>query len=70
MNNWYESSIKSLVEEYFKEHGFSVVFDSSEFWDVFIKKYCKQIPTPQKALFDQVATEARSYAFNRLSFCL
>lgn len=65
MNNWYESSIKSLVEEYFKEHGFSVVFDSSEFWDVFIEKYHKQIPSSQIALFDQIATEARSYAFNK-----
>ena len=65
MNNWYESSIKSLVEEYFREHGFSVVFDSSEFWDVFIEKYHKQIPSSQIALFDQVAAEARSYAFNK-----
>lgn len=65
MNNWYESSIKSLVEEYFKDHGFSVVFDSSEFWDVFIEKYHKQIPSSQIALFDQVAAEARSYAFNK-----
>ena len=65
MNNWYESSIKSLVEEYFREHGFSVVFDSSEFWDVFIEKYHKQIPNSQIALFDQVAAEARSYAFNK-----
>lgn len=64
MNNWYESSIKSLVEEYFKKHGFCIVFDSSEFWDVFIEKYHKQIPSSQIALFDQIAAEARSYAFN------
>lgn len=65
MNNWYESSIKSLVEEYFRKHGFSVVFDSSEFWNEFIEKYHKQISSSQIALFDQVATEARSYAFNK-----
>ena len=65
MNNWYESSIKSLVEEYFQKHGFSVVFDSSEFWDFFIEKYHKKIPSTQIALFDQIATEARSYAFNK-----
>ena len=65
MNNWYESSIKSLVEECFKEHGFYVVFDSSEFWDVFIEKYHKQIPDSQIALFDQIAAEARSCAFNK-----
>lgn len=65
MNNWYESSIKSLIEEYFKKHGFSVVFDSSEFWDVFIKKYHKQLPSSQIELFDQIAAEARSYAFNK-----
>lgn len=65
MNNWYESSIKSLVEEYFEKHGFAVVFDSSEFWDVFIEKYHKQLPSSQIELFDQIAAEARSYAFNK-----
>ena len=65
MSNWYESSIKSLIEEYFKEHGFSVVFDSSEFWNVFIEKYHKQLQSSQIAHFDKIATEARSYAFNK-----
>lgn len=65
MNNWYESSIKSLIERYLKENGFSVVFDSSEFWDVFIEKCHKQIPSSQIAFFDKVTEEARSYAFNR-----
>ena len=65
MRNWYESSIKSLIEEYCNKHGFSVVFDSSEFWNTFIEKYHKTIPSSQIALFDQVATEARSYAFNK-----
>ena len=65
MNNWYEFSIKSLIEEYFQQHGFSIVFDSSEFWDMFIKKYHKQLPSTQIELFDQIAAEARSYAFNK-----
>lgn len=65
MNNWYEASIKSLVEDYFKKHGFSVIFDTSEFWDAFIEKYHKQVPQSQIALFNQVAAEARSYAFNK-----
>lgn len=65
MNNWYEASIKSLVEDYFKSHGFSVVFDSSDFWDVFIEKYHKNLPASQITRFDQIAAEARSYAFNK-----
>lgn len=65
MNNWYEASIKSLVEEYFKEHGFNVVFDSSEFWDTFIEKCHKKISSTQIEIFDKIATEARAYAFNK-----
>lgn len=64
-NNWYEASIKSLVEEYFSSHGMPIVFDSSEFWDVFIEKHHKMLPASQHARFDQLAAEARSYAFNK-----
>lgn len=65
MPNWYEASIKSLVEEYFNAHNFPVNFDSSEFWDAFIARYHKQLPTSQLAHFDKLAAEARSYAFNK-----
>ncbi len=65
MNNWYESSIKSLIESYFNTHGFSVVFDSSEFWDAFIQKYHNQLSGSQVELFDKIATEARAYAFDK-----
>lgn len=29
--NWYESSIKSLVEEFMRNHGYPIVFDTTIF---------------------------------------
>lgn len=65
MNNWYEASIKSLVEEFFKDKGFDIIFDPSEFWDVNMNNWIESIPISQHATFNQVAKEARSYAFNK-----
>ena len=65
MNNWYEASIKSLVEEYFKNNGFDIIFDPSEYWDVNIEKWLMHIPSSQHYAFNQIAKEARSYAFNK-----
>lgn len=65
MNNWYEASIKSLVEEFFKNKGFDLIFDSSEFWDVNMKNWLNDIPTSQRETFIRIAKEARAYAFNK-----
>lgn len=65
MNNWYEASIKSLVEAYFKEHGFDISFDSSLYWDVAVKGWLRSIPKEDHEEFLKVAKDARSYAFNK-----
>lgn len=65
MNNWYEASIKSLVEEYFQNNGFDLIFNPSEFWDENMKKWFSTIPSSQHAVFNQIAQKARSYAFNK-----
>ena len=44
MNNWYEASIKSLIEEYFKMQGLDITFDSSLYWDVAIESRLNTIP--------------------------
>ena len=33
MNNWYEASIRSLVEEAFRDNGYYVDFDPTESWN-------------------------------------
>ena len=65
MNNWYEASIKSLVEAYMKEHDFDLTFDSSLYWDVAIKNWMDIIPKEKHEEFLVVAKAARSYAFNQ-----
>ena len=30
-NNWYETSIKSLFEDFMREHGYPVEFDTTKF---------------------------------------
>ena len=65
MNNWYEASIKSLIEEYFKAHGFNLTFDSSLYWDVAVENWLKNIPVESHKQFLEVAKDARSYAFNK-----
>lgn len=66
MNNWYEASIKSLVEEYFKNNGFDFIFDPSEFWDVNMKKWLMHIPSSQHDVF--ISLRAAYCAGNNLDF--
>lgn len=63
--NWYETSIKSLFEDYMREHGYSVEFDTTKFFDDEIKKWTKDLSPSQKKHVSSLAKKARAYAFNK-----
>ena len=62
--NWYESSIKSLVEEFFRKNGFEVTFDPSLPWEVCMQKCRENILPSQRIRFNQIAKMARTNAFD------
>lgn len=65
MTNWYEASIKSLVEEFFKSKGYNLVFDPSLSWDENKKNWLNMIFPCEQSAFNQIAKEARLYAFDK-----
>lgn len=65
MNNWYESSIKSLVEESFRCHGYYVEFKPEESWDSNMKNWISSISQSEVSTFKQIAQEVRAYAFDK-----
>lgn len=65
MINWYEKSIKSFVEDFFKINGFNINFDTSDFWDTSMNKWRKNILPSQRIKFDKIARMARSLAFDK-----
>lgn len=65
MNNWYEASIKSLVEKSFRDNGYHVEFDPSKSWDSNMERWSSKIPKSQLSLFKQIAQKVRAYAFDK-----
>ena len=63
--NWYETSIKSLFEDFMREHGYPVEFDTTKFFDDEVKKWTKDLPPLQKLHVSSLAKQAREYAFNQ-----
>lgn len=63
--NWYESSIKSLVEEFMRDHGYPIVFDTTKFFDDEVERWTKNLSEPQKQRVVSLAKQAREYAFNQ-----
>lgn len=49
--NWYETSIKSLFEDYMRDHGYPLEFDTTKFFDDEIKKWTKDLSTSQKSMY-------------------
>lgn len=65
MNNWYEASIKSLIEKSFRDNGYEVEFDSSKSWDSNMKRWISQIAESELSQFNQIAKRVRAYAFDQ-----
>ena len=63
--NWYETSIKSLFEDYMRDHGYPLEFDTTKFFDDEIKKWTKDLSPSQKKHVSSLAKKAREYAFNK-----
>ena len=65
MNNWYEASIKSLVEESFRSHGYYVKFNPEKSWNSNMDNWISSISQSEASLFKSIAQEVRAYAFDR-----
>lgn len=65
MNNWYEASIRSLVEEAFRDNGYYVDFDPTESWNTNMERWSSIIPVSELGIFKQIAQKVRAYAFDR-----
>lgn len=65
MSNWYEASIKSLIEKSFRDNGYNVEFNSSKSWDSNMRWWKSKIPESQLSQFKQIAKEVRANAFDK-----
>ena len=69
MKNWYEQSIKSLIENYLKEAGYDFSFDETNYWDYNLSTWLKEVNESDKEHFITIANKARSYAFDQKYGC-
>lgn len=62
--NWYEISIKELFESFLRERGYSVEFNTVNFFFDELERWTAKMGKREKEKFIKLAYKARNYAFN------